>query len=813
MSADYLRLCPTCGTENSPETLRCACGALLSGVDIIARVALAEAAAASPGSEASLPPAATIALQPEAPPASPSAPQPITCPHADCGQPNPPGSPRCLYCDRPLLAGEEGDGLTAAGPQAGGTTLLALPGALRQRFRIVRALPASGAEAELLVVEPLAGGEQSIAKIYRHGIHPKPEVQERLRRIPRAHCVEMLESGVSDGFAFERMEFCRQGSLRQLLAVGPPNTQALHHIIEELAAAIAAVHEAGLTHRDLKPENILVRQTEPLDLVLADFGIASLQDASLRFTGMARTLAYGSPESLSGVISGKTDYWSLGMILLEAALGQHPFAGLSDAVILHRLATRSIDLAAVADPALKKLLRGLLLRDPKARWGAGEVGRWLAGDATLAEPASEQAVSSHRPYRLGNEECATPEQLAVALTRHWDKGVADLDNGLLMAWFRDELKDQNLVRLMIDLKFDRQLPADIRLLRLMLDLAPGLPPVWKGAAADLGSILRHADRALRGEAEAAAWLDEVFQQRVMEAYAAAGNPEAADLVQRWHDELGRFNAAWKTLLERLREADKPGPEHVVLFDDVMYGRNGPLRPSPHQLHPRLLALAYDEAWAGRLRQRLQAELAHLGLALPWAAELGSPAEMASHELLALDALLPELKKAAGKEAGKRQQAADAEAGQMRELEAQARLAIATLRGHADTVLLTTDTCAALRQALDDYFGLYARIRGLGRSDAPFLQLRSLMGRYEPIASRLIRLVDELVERRAVNRGWFDQQVLASFGLALFLVPLVFNERLFYPLLLGGLAIALWRLLPNFFTARQIRRLARQLGGP
>ena len=82
----------------------------------------------------------------------------------------------------------------------------------------MRPLPTSGAEAELLVVAPLDGpGEELIAKIYRHGIHPDREVQERIAAIDPSHCVRMLDRGISDGFAFELMEYCRAGSLRDLL--------------------------------------------------------------------------------------------------------------------------------------------------------------------------------------------------------------------------------------------------------------------------------------------------------------------------------------------------------------------------------------------------------------------------------------------------------------------------------------------------------------------------------------------------------------------------------------------------------------------
>ncbi len=379
-----IRRCPTCARENPPELMRCECGALLFGIDLTAPAKPAIPAAdpaeiAATSATTAAPPAATF------------------CPHADCAQPNPAGSARCLYCDRPLAAvstdaNTNADADTDTAPQPdtdpgphglSGTTpgtpsLLNLPSALRARFHILRPLPAAGAEAELLIVAPNDGGnEEYVAKIYRHGIRPDREVQERIAAIDPAHCVRMIDKGIADGFAYELMEYCRAGSLRDLLReCAPLPADDWRACLLELTDAIGAVHAASLIHRDLKPENVLLRSRNPLDLVLTDFSGASLTNATLHFTGMARTLAYSPPEALSGVLDAKADWWALGMILLEAALGRHPFAGLSDAVVLHRLTTRSIELDGIADARWRLLLRGLLLRDPKQRWDEAEIRRW-----------------------------------------------------------------------------------------------------------------------------------------------------------------------------------------------------------------------------------------------------------------------------------------------------------------------------------------------------------------------------------------------------------------------------------------------------
>ncbi|MEP6701900.1 MAG: protein kinase, partial [Betaproteobacteria bacterium] len=488
---EYVRICPTCRVENAPEVMRCACGAILAGIDVVRKDS-------SPIAEPSTT-AAGAAL---------SSGESLVCQYSDCGQASPPGSTICAYCNRAL----DGPAQNLA-PKS----LLNLPAILAARFRLVRSLPAKGSEAELLIVEPNAGGPEQIAKIYRQGIAPRADVQARIAQIDPRRRVQILESGFADGHAYELMEYCVHGSLRDRMQCGPLAGAELHSMIQQLAAAIASVHAAGLVHRDLKPENVLVRSLDPLELVLTDFSIASVLEGTQRFTGVARTLPYAAPESLSGVIDGKSDYWALGMIVLEAVSGTHPFAGLSEAVILHQLTTRNVDVTAVVDRNVRKLLRGLLLREPQTRWGESALARWLAGDPTLPEPFElGPAAGFSEPYRLGEVVCTTPEQLAVALATHWREGIADLGNSQLVQWFRGVQKDHNVVRLLIELRHERQLHVDVQLLKLILYLAPGIPPVWRGESIALPAILAHASQALEGDVEASHWLHALYQHRVLE---------------------------------------------------------------------------------------------------------------------------------------------------------------------------------------------------------------------------------------------------------------------------------------------------------
>ncbi|TAN49775.1 MAG: hypothetical protein EPN21_10670 [Methylococcaceae bacterium] len=790
MDNDYVRRCPSCGAENAPTVMRCACGALLVGVDLVRP-------------QPANPAAAPLEPEPTAPPAS------LLCGYEDCAQANPPGTEICLYCNRPL-AGE-----TALTPDDRARSLLNLPEALKHRYRILQPLPTRGAEAELLLVEAVDGGATRVAKIYRHGILPRREVQERIARVDVAHRVDVLETGVSEGYAYELMEFCGEGSLRRLMDGGPLQPVVLGNVVGELAEAIADVHAAGLIHRDLKPENVLIRARQPLDLVLTDFSISSILDATQRFTGTARTLPYAAPESLSGVIDGKADYWALGMIVLEGALGRHPFAGLSEPVILHHLTTRRIDHAEVPDRNLRKLLSGLLQRDPKLRWSAGEVKRWLAGDTSLAEPQDQGAISGFaEPYHIAGEICDKPEQLAVALAQHWREGVSDLANGELLAWFRDVQKNQDVVRLLLDNKFEKKLATDVQLLKLILHLAPGIPPVWRGESIELPAILSQANRALKGDADAAHRLDQLYRHRVLEIYAQAGNRQAYDLVQKWHQACDRFSQAWQDKLAIIARNHDPAQDYqeAVNFGQLLYGTSQPERPPLAAMHARLLAIAYAPSWSERLRRRLVQELARLALHCPWLVELGDPQSMDAAELLVVEALLPEAQKAAARriKAGERQRMA--ENHEYHTLQGRLVVLMSVLRDTATERLATPFVCAELREMAVQYLGLIAVLQASGRTDPAWLEMQQNALRGKRAVDQLLVELDDLSARRAITAGWLNPSVLGFVLLAALFAP--FTPALgVKSIVFIVLGIAVWRLLPDWFKMRKIRRLADKLYWP
>ncbi|MBR7783835.1 serine/threonine-protein kinase [Undibacterium luofuense] len=794
MTQDYIRVCPGCLTENSHDTLRCQCGMLLTSVDLSLR-------SEQPGQNNK---SDDI---PARSPADKQAASSQLCPHEDCAQPNPPDAELCLYCNRPLAAPVREEPRSDTAIHAG---LWNLPPELKERYSLIAPLPASGGEADLLLLRG-TDHQRYVLKLYRHGNHLKSGITERLAKVPVEHRVHVLETGTLSGRQYELMEYCEQGSLRQYLQQEKPDVMQLRAILLELDSAVSSVHQAGLLHRDLKPENILIRTKEPLDLILTDFGIASALDATQKLTGTARTLHYAAPETLSGVISAKADYWALGMILLEAITGRHPFNQFSEAVILHQLATREIDLNNVADKGWKKLLRGLLLRDPAKRWASAEILRWLANDPTLPEPVETQSTAGFRePFHIGADICHTKEQLGVALARNWALASNDLANGLLLQWFRDVQKDQNAVRLLLDNRHDRHLSVDVQLLQLILYLSPGLPPVWRGESVELSAVLLNANRSLKGEKDASVWLHALYHHKVLDMYAQQGDTHSADLAGRWYRSADEYLQTWHSFREKIHTRIRSMSAGYVNVDKLMFSDNMQVGPNLLDVHAKLLACAYDARWADRLRKRLQASYAGLAAYCPWLQEIADLTTMSSAGLLVMDALIPDAEKAV-------EQQKQAEAWQAQEatiglgdISERYYGTVMALKSAANATLFFAEADATLHRELETLFALLTEIREAPHQSAEWLNLKKHAAKTERVLLRMAPVASNISERMTENAGWLGAQALIAGMMIALVVPMLFNRNLLPFVLLTLLCIVIWRLLPVYLRMRQLRELAALL---
>jgi serine/threonine protein kinase/tetratricopeptide (TPR) repeat protein len=161
---------------------------------------------------------------------------------------------------------------------------------------------------------------------------------------PHIVTIYSVEQDADTGAHFLTMELVEGKSLdRQLPAAGMPGPQLLD-LAWALADALAAAHDKGIVHRDLKPGNVML--TADGRVKVLDFGLAKTSEAG--FAGadaetiertsegvVMGTVPYMSPEQVEGrSVDARSDVFSLGVVLHEAATGTRPFKGASSAAVL-----------------------------------------------------------------------------------------------------------------------------------------------------------------------------------------------------------------------------------------------------------------------------------------------------------------------------------------------------------------------------------------------------------------------------------------------------------------------------------------------
>jgi serine/threonine protein kinase len=230
-------------------------------------------------------------------------------------------------------------------------------------------------------------------KVLSPYLHDEPGFQQRFDReaktlatLSHPHICPVFDVGRQDGRDFLVMEYLEGATLAARLEKGAlPINDALQMAMQ-IASALDAAHRAGIVHRDLKPGNVMLTKASAR---LFDFGLAKASRPIVTGAGLSRlatkspgltvqgtivgTLQYMTPEQLEGhEADARTDIFAFGAVLYEMLTGRKAFEGKSQAslvaAILEREPAPLATLQPLAPPALARVVKQCLAKDPEDRW-------------------------------------------------------------------------------------------------------------------------------------------------------------------------------------------------------------------------------------------------------------------------------------------------------------------------------------------------------------------------------------------------------------------------------------------------------------
>ncbi len=261
------------------------------------------------------------------------------------------------------------------------------------RYQIKEKLGAGAMAAVFRAFDPHIDREIAI-KVLRPELAKDEEHRARFLREARSagglshdNIVQVFDVGESQNHPYMAMELLEGPTLKEIMhEEGALSVEDAINIAIDLARGLDSAHQAGVVHRDIKPGNV-VRIASTGRIKITDFGIArqdSISDDDRTRAGtVLGTPRYMSPEQVRADrnIDGRSDLFSLGVILYQMLAGQTPFDGPTEAAVYVRITQEEPEPLNKLQPSLPssliKIVAKLLRKDPEQRY---QTGAQLAGE-------------------------------------------------------------------------------------------------------------------------------------------------------------------------------------------------------------------------------------------------------------------------------------------------------------------------------------------------------------------------------------------------------------------------------------------------
>jgi hypothetical protein len=220
----------------------------------------------------------------------------------------------------------------------------------------------------------------------------------------------------------------------------------VRRFLQPMCVVLEDLSYTTVNHRNIRAENLFLDGTD------VDRALILLGECVSAPPGYLQPAVYETIECAMSHPCGRgegsvaNDFYALGVTAAILLMGRNPLAGMDDERVIRMKLAQGSYAALLSNArvpaAMVEVFRGLLSDDPNDRWGLDKMQQWLGG--RRASPKQQIRPSKAAvPFEIGGQPYNTARSVADALSRHWDEGLALVQNGEVDDWLRRGLADED----------------------------------------------------------------------------------------------------------------------------------------------------------------------------------------------------------------------------------------------------------------------------------------------------------------------------------------------------------------------------------